>query len=249
MHPVYLPPVYQDSVDHGRLILRDGSTTTLRAAGPGDKEPIRAFFKRLSPESRYRRFFSMAGPDERLLDLLVDPDPRHQLTLVASRTVEGASRIIAVGSYLATDASSAEVAMAVDDVLHGKGIGTLLLERLSLLAVRHGFVHFWATTHCDNKPMADIFRNAGFPFEESFEEGCLRFDFPVLPTQKFVERSEKLDRLFSVASLRPLFHPQSIAVVGASRDPESVGHHILEALVTNGFQGAVFPVNPAVTAV
>lgn len=244
VHPLYLPPVYQDSVDHGRLILRDGSTTTLKAAGPQDKEAIRAFFKHLSPESRYRRFFSMAGPDERTLDLLVDPDARHQLTLVASRIVEGDTRIIAVGSYLATDASSAEVAMAVDDTLHGKGLGTLLLERLALLAVRHGFVHFWATTHCDNKPMADIFRNAGFPSEESMEEGFLRFDFPVLPTQTFVERSEKLDRLFTIASLRPLLQPQSVAVIGASRDSKSVGHQILEGLISGRFQGAVYPVNP-----
>src|SRR4030095_10594574 len=40
------------------------------------------------------------------------------------------------------------------------------------------------------------------------------------------------------------FKPASVAVVGASRDPSSIGYRILEALVMNRFQGPVYPVNP-----
>ena len=47
------------------------------------------------------------------------------------------------------------------------------------------------------------------------------------------------------ASLRPLFHPRSVAVVGASRDPDKVGHRILRALLAARFEGAVYPVNPS----
>ncbi len=46
------------------------------------------------------------------------------------------------------------------------------------------------------------------------------------------------------AGLRPLFSPESVAVVGASRDPDAVGHRILEGLLRSGFQGPVYPVNP-----
>jgi acetyl coenzyme A synthetase (ADP forming)-like protein len=46
------------------------------------------------------------------------------------------------------------------------------------------------------------------------------------------------------SSVEPLFRPASVAVVGASRDPASIGFRILEALVMNRFQGPVYPVNP-----
>ena len=48
----------------------------------------------------------------------------------------------------------------------------------------------------------------------------------------------------TVESLRPFFHPRSVAVVGASRDPAGVGHRVLEALQGSGFTGRIIPVNP-----
>ncbi len=44
--------------------------------------------------------------------------------------------------------------------------------------------------------------------------------------------------------LEPLFAPRSIAVVGASRTPGSVGNAILTNLVFGGFTGVIYPVNP-----
>jgi acetyltransferase len=46
------------------------------------------------------------------------------------------------------------------------------------------------------------------------------------------------------ARLEPLFAPRSIAVVGASRTPGSVGNAIMTNLVQGGFTGVVYPVNP-----
>jgi acetyl coenzyme A synthetase (ADP forming)-like protein len=48
----------------------------------------------------------------------------------------------------------------------------------------------------------------------------------------------------AVSSLRPFFRPRAVAVVGASRDPMSVGYRLLDAVVTNDFRGPVYPVNP-----
>ena len=45
------------------------------------------------------------------------------------------------------------------------------------------------------------------------------------------------------AALEPLFEPRSIAVVGASADPEKRGHQILRALGTSGYRGRVYAVN------
>src|SRR6185503_18986194 len=62
IHPRYLPVPYQDSAEAGRLILRDGSTATVRLAHPRDRELMTGFFNRLSKDSRQRRFFSTAEP-------------------------------------------------------------------------------------------------------------------------------------------------------------------------------------------
>ena len=44
--------------------------------------------------------------------------------------------------------------------------------------------------------------------------------------------------------LSPIFSPQSVAVIGATENPGSVGRNILENLIKGGFPGKIFPVNP-----
>jgi len=134
--------------------------------------------------------------------------------------------------------------MAVDDGFHGKGLGTLLLERLALVAIRHGFTNLWAVTHADNVAMREVFRESGFTAHEAYEGEDMRVELSLIPTETSVSRAELRDRLATTASLRPFFCPQSVAVIGASRDPKSIGFRVLEALTTNHFRGAVYPVNP-----
>jgi len=50
-------------------------------------------------------------------------------------------------------------------------------------------------------------------------------------------------------SLDAIFRPRSVAVVGASRKRTSIGRQVLENLLTSGFEGKVFPVNPCVDVV
>lgn len=50
------------------------------------------------------------------------------------------------------------------------------------------------------------------------------------------------------ASLRPFFAPHSVAVIGASRDPESIGYRLLDCIVVNRFRGAIYPINPRATS-
>lgn len=51
------------------------------------------------------------------------------------------------------------------------------------------------------------------------------------------------------SDLRPLFEPRSIALIGASRTPGTIGWQILENLVRHGYRGAVYPVNPGAVSV
>ncbi|HJW13369.1 MAG TPA: GNAT family N-acetyltransferase [Thermoanaerobaculia bacterium] len=250
MRTLFLPPTYQDSVESGRLILRDGSTAFLRLSEPADLDALREFFYQLSPESRKRRFFSSAKPSEELLARQCDSsNPRSRLTLIVSRIVEGTSRIIATGSYAARDEKTAEVAFAVDDEFQGKGLGGLLLERLALLAARNGFVRFWALTRIENALMLETFRQSGFPLHSKVEDECVEIDFSVAPSEDSVSRSEMRDRVFTTSSLRPFFQPRSVAFIGASRDASSLGYRILDALVAGGYLGPIYAVNPNATHV
>lgn len=250
VHPLYLPPPYQDSAESGGVILRDGTTAMIRVAMPEDREALKAFFGRLSLESKRRRFFSFADPGMKLVDSLCDSsDPRSKLTLIVLRTVTGTPTIIATGSYVAQAEQTAEVALTVDDAFQGKGLGTLLLERLALLAVRNGIVRFWALTSTENRQMMEVFRNSGFQLHEKQDGGYAEIALSVEPTETSVMLSETRDRVVTTASLRPFFEPKSVALVGASRDPSSIGYRILEALIMNRFQGAVYPVNPNASVV
>jgi len=42
--------------------VRDGTVATLRVNTPADHDALRRFFHELSPESRRRRFFTLADP-------------------------------------------------------------------------------------------------------------------------------------------------------------------------------------------
>jgi acetyl coenzyme A synthetase (ADP forming)-like protein len=239
------PPLCTDATDSDFLTLRDGSTVQVHVARAGDRDALADFFGRLSPESRWRRFLSPALPRPELIASLCDcSDPRSGLTLVATRVQGGKPRVIAAGSYVAKGGRTAEVALAVADSLHGKGLGTLLLERLALLAVRHGFTHFWAVARAENQPMLEVFRESGFALAERPECGEVEVDLALAPTEVGLARLATRHRVATVASLSPFFRPHAVAVVGASRDPAAIGHRLLDALVRGDFRGVVYPVNP-----
>jgi acetyltransferase len=48
----------------------------------------------------------------------------------------------------------------------------------------------------------------------------------------------------ATADMSPLFHPESVAVIGASESTGKLGHEILKNLIDGGFPGALYPINP-----
>ena len=250
VHARYLPVPYQDSAEAGRLILRDGSTAMVRLARPADHGSMADFFRRLSKTSRRLRFFSLAEPGDELIDVFCDDsDPRKRLCLVVTRASSRGERIIASANYIALDETSAEIAFAVEDAFQGKGIGSLLLERLAVLAARNGIRRLCAMTLPENQPMLDIFRASGFESHSRANDGCVEIDLSVAPNQSSVERAEFRDRVATAASLHPFFEPAAVAVVGASRNPKNIGNRVLRAIAAAGFRGAVYAVNPRADAI
>lgn len=245
IRPLFQLPAALGSLDAGPVILRDGTTASLRPARVEDHALMQGFIDRLSPASRRHRFFSETAPSVDTIASLCDSsNPSKQLTLIITRTIAAQLRIIAAGSYWALSANQAEVAMAVDDDFHGKGLGTVLLERLAMLAIHRGFTTLWAVTHVDNLAMREVFRESGYPVHETYEGDDMQVELSLHSTESTTTRLELRERIATTASLRPFFHPRSVAVIGASRDPQSIGYRIVEALARNQYRGAIYPVNP-----
>ena len=47
-----------------------------------------------------------------------------------------------------------------------------------------------------------------------------------------------------MSEMKRLFEPRSLAVIGASHNPEKIGHKILRNILSSGYEGRVYPVNP-----
>ena len=144
---------------------------------------------------------------------------------------------------------SAEVAFTVADDLHNRGIGMLLLEHLVSLARGRGFRAFTAETLSENATMLRVFADAGLQVQRSLVDGVYDLTFP-LPADEadaalgtYRDTVAVRERSADVASIRHLLMPASVAVIGASRRPGSVGRVILQNIITGGFPGAVYPVN------
>lgn len=229
------------------VVLIDGGTAHIRPIRADDAEQIRALHSRLSPQSIYFRFFSpLPKLPEAQLHRLVEVDYRDRFALVAE--LDGA--VVAVARYdRVKDPHSAEVAFVVEDQHQGRGLATVMLEHLAAVARSHGIDRFEAETLPDNRAMMDVFRHAGFEVTSHFEGGVIDVSFPLAPSQELDEHIEERERAAVVASIRRILNPKSIAVVGASRTPGTIGFELVHNLVRGGFTGPVYPVNPQAGAV
>ncbi len=142
--------------------LRKGERILIRPIGPGDKEMLADGFQRLTPESRYRRFFS---PMDRLgaeeLRYLTEVNHHTHEALIAIEPDSGEGLGVARFVRSATDPRAAEVAVAVVDDWQGRGLGTALLQHLADRAREEGIECFTASVLVDNSPMVELLRELG----------------------------------------------------------------------------------------
>ena len=234
-----VPPPHWDS----DVVLADGGTVRVRPIRRTDAAGWVAFFSRLSPDSVYRRFFS-AKPKVTDVEVArfttVDYDDRVELV------AELSGQLIGIARYDRLDAPhDAEVAFVVVDDHHGRGIGTLLLEHLAAAARERGITRFVAETLADNQAMLAVFRDAGFDEQTRAVEGITMVELTIEPSDRTVAAIEHREHRAESLSVARLLTPGSVAVIGASRDPSSIGHQVLRNLLAGGFVGPVYPVNPS----
>jgi len=141
------------------VILRTGEQILIRPIRPEDKEGLLDGLHRLTPESRYRRFFSpVAHLSARQLRFLTEVDHRTHEALVAidpdSRKGIGVARFI----RSTTEPTIAEAAVAVVDNWHGRGLGTALLKALAARGREEGVERFSASVLAGNLKMLQLVR-------------------------------------------------------------------------------------------
>ena len=236
--------------DSAYALLTDGSTVQIRPARPEDFDAVRDLHAKLSPDSLYLRFFSMSSvaAEREAGRLCRAPAPDHVALLVL---MDG--ELIGCGSYECDDppSQSAEVAFTVADDMHNRGAGMLLLEHLVSLARGRGINVFTAETLSENARMLRVFADAGLQVHRALADGVYDLTFP-LPAGEadtalgaYRDAVAERERSADVASLRHVLAPASVAVTGAGRRPGSAGRAILRSIVTGGFPGPVYAVNPA----
>ncbi|MFG6298467.1 GNAT family N-acetyltransferase, partial [Streptomyces rochei] len=144
---------------------------------------------------------------------------------------------------------TAELAVAVADGLHHRGVGTLLVEHLVSAARTDGITAFTADALSDNHEVLRLFADLGLTATRHFDGPEVHCAIDLHVDETYLTASEARGRTADVASLEPLLKPRSIAVVGAGRRPGSVGRALLHHLHEDGFTGRLFAVNPATTAI
>ncbi|MGA2925335.1 MAG: GNAT family N-acetyltransferase [Solirubrobacteraceae bacterium] len=228
------------------VVLRDGRTVRVRPVRAGDQPAIRVFLEALSPDSIGFRFFGTPNLDW-VISWSVDVDYANRFALVAE--TGSPPSIVAHAAYIRLDDESAEVAFMVADAWQGRGISTIMLAHLAAIAEQHGLSRFTAEVLPANHRMIDVFRESGFPVHLHSTSDAIGVEFPVSLSAEAQARFEERERIAAVAAVRSVLEPQSVAVIGASRRRATVGGELLRNLLTAGFRGAVYAVNPEAVAV
>jgi acetate---CoA ligase (ADP-forming) len=229
------------------IVLRDGSTLTVRPIRPEDETELSRFFTHLSLESRVFRFFAAVANADASVKRMIDVDYKARYGIVALAGVR--QEIVGHAMYVAIGAGSAELALAVADTYQGRGLGTILLGQLAEAASEAGIQVLEAVVRPENHRMLEVLRESGFPVQSRSEPGEVHAEFPTNLTPEAVRHFEDRDRVAAVAAVTRLLAPRSVAVVGASRTRGSIGAELFHNLVSMGFQGPIYPVNPAASTI
>jgi RimJ/RimL family protein N-acetyltransferase len=183
------------------VVTEHGDILHLRPIRPDDAELLVRFHRGLSPDSIYRRYFSI-HPE------LSDAEVRH-LTQVDyvdrfAFIVESGDALVGVGRFdRIPGTTEAEVAFIVADEFQHRGIGLLLLDHLADEAWSLGITEFTAETQADNRSMFGVFQASGFPVKAKLEDEVISARFPIQPTdQSRASRASRADRMQSAGRRR-----------------------------------------------
>ena len=229
-------------------LLTNGDAVRLRPARASDLEEVTAFVAALPLDSLRHRFgggHSKLGDSD--LKRLVDTDFADRASFLA--VVRG--EIVGVAGYdrLGSGSASAEVAFLVADQFHRHGVATLLFESLAAYARRQGIATFVAEVMGENVDMLKVFGATGLRATYGHDGGTVRVSIDLVVTAGYLAACDAREAIAEAASVTTFLEPRTIAVVGAGRAENNVGHAVVASLLDGGFTGSVFPINPNATEI
>ncbi|HEX6345918.1 GNAT family N-acetyltransferase [Umezawaea sp.] len=235
------------NLEPDRALLTDGTVVAVRELGAGDAGALLELHESLPLEDRYLRFFSTSPRQvEDFVSRVMTPDDPRHVTVGAFRD----GRLLGAASCIVLDEpSEAEVALVVTHAEQTHGVGTLLLERLSSLAVRRGVRRFVADVMTINSRMLHVFTDMGLVWTVTADRDVVHVDLGLEPVEAYLDAVADRELTADVNSLRAVLEPTSIVVIGASREESGVGNAVLRNLVSGDFTGDLYAVNPHATSI
>jgi GNAT superfamily N-acetyltransferase len=153
-----------------------GAPVALRLLEPMDRELLCGFYRRLSPETVYRRFMApVVPPAEGLVKRLLNIDHcgREALIAMDSEGIAGVARFAPNGQ------DGHEVAIVIADAWQRQGLGTMLIRRLANIARARGISSFHATLLPDNRGAKMFLQHFSPRAEFRFVDGVVEADLPL----------------------------------------------------------------------
>ncbi|WSK08733.1 GNAT family N-acetyltransferase [Kitasatospora sp. NBC_01300] len=218
------------------ILLRDGGTARIRPITPEDAERLVEFYAQVSDQSKYFRFFA---PYPRLSEKDVRRFTHHDFVDRVALAVVVRDRFIATVRYDRIDAqgrpseagTDAEVAFLVQDAHQGRGVASALLEHIAAVAQERGIRRFQAEVLPENRKMVKVFTDAGYTQRRSFADGVVHLEFDLEQTDRSLAVMRAREHRAEAKSVQRLLTPRSVAVIGVSRNPQTVGRAILRDLL------------------
>lgn len=231
----------------GDVVLRDGSTIRIRVMTPEDEAGLCSLLTSLSEESRWLRFYCAQNSAGLAAEAHREVNLDRAFGLIASSGAD--ERVVGHAFYVVIDERRAEVAFTIANDFQGRGLGTILLCQLADVAAANGIKVFEAEVVAANHAMLHVFRESGFPIEVNATAGQLHVVFPTSFTDEARKQFERRESIAAVNALKLFFEPRAVAVIGASRQRGTIGGEIFHNLLSFGFNGSVYPINPAATSI
>ncbi|WP_037603620.1 bifunctional acetate--CoA ligase family protein/GNAT family N-acetyltransferase [Streptacidiphilus rugosus] len=228
-------------------LLADGTVVTIRPLVRGDHDAIADLHaRRMSPDNQRLRFFGISRrAPELTADRLCAPPRPGFVALGAFEPAAG--QLIGVVECEAEpeNPGRAELAVAVADDWHHRGVATLLIEHLVHAARAQDIRVLVADALADNRAMHRVFTDLGLATQRHWADAQVRIEAVLDETATpYLDAVEARGSRADIASLRPLLRPRSVALIGVSRRTGTVGHSLLLKIRNGGFTGSLWPVNP-----
>ncbi len=210
------------------IVLRDGATIHVRPFEMSDIGAVRAFLAGASPEALFARFFGIISIEQFDVASLDSTDPTSRCTLLA----EAGGRVLAMATYVRRRQTPnlAEAGFLVAEGLQGLGLGTRLVELLADVARTNGVTLFSAQILRANERMRQVFHDVGFGVTERMDGDICHVTMEIAKTTAYLDRTFDRTRSAAASSMRALFEPVVVAMVGASRQRHRIGSEILHNL-------------------